>query len=143
MKWIKAIERLPDDFKPDELLHVKYLNHKGMKVPWVCTYDSSVKEFVFEDLLPVSEKDFYKIEWLDESDDTPAKGEGKDDWVDSSKPPENMKAVLIAAKYGKVLQTCSDTAYFKDGKWFDNSNDFQLVDGFVKYWRLRPTPPKK
>lgn len=55
--------------------------------------------------------------------------------------PENNETVDVAAMYGKKIMVCSDTAYCNEGKWFDHSNDFQLVDGFIKYWKKRPLPP--
>jgi hypothetical protein len=63
-------------------------------------------------------------------------------WIDERMDkPKSMYPVIVAAYYGKKLITASDMAYFRDGNWFDNSNDLPLVKGFVRYWMERPEPP--
>lgn len=66
-----------------------------------------------------------------------------DGWVSADTPPENERAVIVVGKFGKVLQTLNDMAYYKNGKWYDNSNDLGLVPTFIKYWKEKPAPPKQ
>ena len=67
------------------------------------------------------------------------------EWVSVETPPETMVAVIVAGQHGSRLITCSDTAYYdkEKKKWFDHSNDLQLVDGFIKFYQLLPSPPNK
>lgn len=69
-----------------------------------------------------------------------AKGDG---WISADKPPSSMQPMNVVGKYGNKLITCPDTAYYKDGHWYDNSNDIQFVDDFIKYHKPLPTPPKQ
>ena len=68
-----------------------------------------------------------------------------DNWISADKPPHNFRAVNVAAQIGTKLIVCSDTAYYNNEKrkWFDHSNDLQLVDGFIKFWQELPSPPTK
>lgn len=78
LRWVRASERLPDDYKPNELIVIRIPSPSGVKVPWVCTYDKKEKTFYFSDLSPKqSEKDIATIEWLDETPSSSAPlGEG-------------------------------------------------------------------
>lgn len=70
---------------------------------------------------------------------------GDGGWIDvKDRLPQDFRSVIVAAKIASKIVTCSDTAYYDNEKkkWFDHSNDLQLVDGIIKYWRERPQPPK-
>lgn len=72
-QWVKASERLPNHYKPTELLHLYYKGCTGKLIPWTGTYDKKEKAFYLDALDPKGEDEFDNILWLDDESLSPTK----------------------------------------------------------------------
>ena len=75
MRWVKASERLPLDYKPSELIIVRIdhirKNGQKVKVPAIFTFNRVEKCFYrFDDGFPYSKDRFKEMEWLEETPNT-------------------------------------------------------------------------
>jgi len=68
MKWIKASEKQPLHYKPTEVLHLNILNDKGLKMPWIGTFDKRENAFYPDNIGPIGPKEFHLVEWLDDTE---------------------------------------------------------------------------
>lgn len=68
MRWISALSRTPDNYMPNELLHLKFKSPKGIWVPWIGTYDRDSKTFYADQISPIGIEQFLRVKWLCEDE---------------------------------------------------------------------------